>query len=106
MKMNSMVLALAALGMAFSACALTLNSAKSQGLVGETSSGYLALVSDNAQAQALIKSVNAKRKAKYQQLAKKNNLSLAQVETLAGKKAVDKTVTGHFIKVNDKWEKK
>ncbi|TMO64236.1 YdbL family protein [Pseudoalteromonas aurantia] len=106
MKMNSMVLALIALGMTFSAFALTLNSAKSQGLVGETSSGYLALVSQNAQAQTLINSVNAKRKSKYQQLAQKNNLSLAQVETLAGKKAVEKTASGHFIKVKGKWIKK
>ena len=43
---------------------------------------------------------------KYQQLAQKNNLSLAQVETLAGKKAVEKTASGHFIKIKGKWIKK
>lgn len=106
MKVNKFVLAIAAMGMSLSAFALTLNNAKSQGLVGETSTGYLALVKSNAQAQALIKSVNAKRKAKYQQLAEKNKLSLSQVEALAGKKAVDKTSSGHFIKVNGKWVKK
>ncbi|MBQ4848956.1 YdbL family protein [Pseudoalteromonas sp. MMG012] len=106
MKIIKLALVAIAFSMTFSALALTLTNAKSQGLVGETESGYLALVTSNPQAQALIKSVNAKRKSKYAQLAKKNNLSLSQVETLAGQKAVAKTASGHFIKVNGQWIKK
>ncbi|WP_190363870.1 YdbL family protein [Pseudoalteromonas sp. S16_S37] len=106
MKANKLIIAVAALGMAFSALALTLDSAKEQGLVGETESGYLAPVNGNAQVQALISDINAKRKEKYQQLAQKNGLSLSQVEALAGKKAIEKTSAGHFVQVNGRWVKK
>ncbi|WP_439332002.1 YdbL family protein [Pseudoalteromonas caenipelagi] len=106
MKANKLIIAVAALGMAFSALALTLDSAKEQGLVGETESGYLAAVNGNAQVQALISDINAKRKAKYQQLAQKNGISLSQVEALAGKKAIEKTSTGHYVQVNGRWVKK
>jgi uncharacterized protein YdbL (DUF1318 family) len=106
MKATKLITAVAALGMAFSAFALTLDDAKGQGLVGETEAGYLAAVSSNAQVQALISDINAKRKAKYQQLAKKNGISLSQVEALAGKKAIEKTDKGHFVQVNGRWVKK
>ncbi|MCF6435867.1 MULTISPECIES: YdbL family protein [Pseudoalteromonas] len=106
MKASKLLVTFTALSMAFSAWALSLDSAKNQGLVGETASGYLAAVSSNAQVQALIDDVNAKRKAKYQQLAKKNGISLSQVEALAGKKAIEKTAKGHYVKVNGSWVKK
>ncbi|CAM4019513.1 YdbL family protein [Pseudoalteromonas byunsanensis] len=106
MKANKILVTIAALGMAFSAWALTLDSAKDQGLVGETASGYLAAVSNGAQVQELIDDINAKRKTKYQQLAKKNGISLSQVEALAGKKAIEKTAKGHYVKVNGRWLKK
>ncbi|CAH9059264.1 hypothetical protein PSECIP111951_03900 [Pseudoalteromonas holothuriae] len=106
MKANKLIVAIAAVGMAFSAWALTLDSAKNQGLVGETASGYLAAVSSNSQTQQLISEVNTKRKAKYQQLAKKNGISLSQVEALAGKKAIEKTSKGHYVQINGRWVKK
>ncbi|WP_105167119.1 YdbL family protein [Pseudoalteromonas sp. T1lg23B] len=106
MKANKLLVTIAALGMAFSAWALTLDSAKDQGLVGETANGYLAVVSNAAQVQALIDDINAKRKAKYQQLAKQNGISLSQVELLAGKKAIEKTAKGHYVQVNGSWVKK
>ncbi|MGB1301413.1 MAG: DUF1318 domain-containing protein, partial [Pseudoalteromonas tetraodonis] len=47
-----------------------------------------------------------KRKAQYLKLAKKNNLSLAQVEALAAAKTIEKTQAGHFVEVNGEWVKK
>ncbi|MBQ4832185.1 YdbL family protein [Pseudoalteromonas sp. MMG010] len=97
---------LTAICFSFSAWAITLDSAKNQGLVGEDSSGYLGLVQQNSEAKALVSKINAKRKAQYLKLAKKNNLSLTQVEALAAAKTVKKTKSGHYVEINGKWVKK
>ncbi len=86
---------------------LDLQTAKAQGLVGETVTGYLAVVKDgNAATDQLASSINAKRKQQYQKIAKKNKTSLQAVEQLAGKKAIAKTPPGQFIKMNGGWKKK
>lgn len=104
-KLNLVTLVSAVL-MSFSVWAMSLDNAKNQGLVGENSSGYLGLVVQNAQAKAVIDDINEKRKAQYLKLAKKNNLSLAQVEALAAAKTIEKTQSGHYIEANGSWIKK
>lgn len=104
-KLNVITLLSAAL-LSFSAWAISLDDAKNQGLVGEDSSGYLGLVVQSAEAKAVVDEINAKRKAQYLKLAKKNNLSLAQVEALAAAKTIEKTQAGHFVEVNGEWVKK
>lgn len=104
-KLNIVTL-ISAVCMSFSVWAMSLDEAKSQGLVGENSSGYLGLVVQNAAAKAVVDDVNEKRKAQYLKLAKKNNLSLAQVEALAAAKTIEKTQRGHYIEVNGNWIKK
>ncbi|NMR24512.1 YdbL family protein [Pseudoalteromonas sp. NEC-BIFX-2020_015] len=104
-KLNFITL-LSAACLSFSAWAISLDDAKSQGLVGEDSSGYLGLVVQNAEAKTVVDEINAKRKAQYLKLAKKNNLSLAQVEALAAAKTIEKTQVGHFVEVNGEWVKK
>lgn len=104
-KLNIITL-LSAVCLSFSAWAISLDDAKNQGLVGEDSSGYLGLVVQNAEAKAVVDEINAKRKAQYLKLAKKNNLSLSQVEALAAAKTIEKTQSGHFVEVNGKWVKK
>ncbi|KPH61353.1 hypothetical protein AMS58_07235 [Pseudoalteromonas porphyrae] len=104
-KLNFITL-LSAACLSFSAWAISLDDAKSQGLVGEDSSGYLGLVVQNAEAKTVVDEINAKRKAQYLKLAKKNNLSLAQVEALAAAKTIEKTRAGHFVEVNGEWVKK
>ena len=104
-KLNVTTL-LSAACLSFSAWAITLDDAKNQGVVGEDSSGYLGLVVQSAEAKAVVDEINAKRKAQYLKLAKKNNLSLAQVEALAAAKTIEKTRAGHFIEVNGEWVKK
>ena len=88
------------------AMALDLQSAKTQGLVGETATGYLAPVKPSPEVQQLVNTINAKRKAHYQQISKRNNTSLNAVEQLAGKKAMEKTPAGQFVNVNGAWKKK
>lgn len=87
--------------------AIDLQLAKDQGLVGETAAGYLQAVgSPSPEVKALIQSVNAQRKAKYQEIAARNNTSLQAVEQLAGKKAIEKSAAGSYIKLNGDWQKK
>ena len=89
------------------AYAVDLQTAKSQGLVGETPSGYLgAVTSPSAETKALIDSVNLKRKQKYQEIAASNKTSLQTVEQLAGKKAIEKSRPGSYIKLGGSWQKK
>jgi len=89
------------------AFAIDLQQAKDQGLVGETTSGYLEAVSSpSPEIKALIQSINAQRKAKFQEIATRNNTSLDAVEKLAGKKAIEKSDAGAYIKVDGGWQKK
>ncbi|MBG9993250.1 YdbL family protein [Pseudoalteromonas sp. NZS37] len=104
-KLNIITL-VSAVCMSFSAWAISLDDAKNQGFVGEDSSGYLGLVVQNAEAKAVVIDINAKRKAQYLKLAKKNNLSLSQVEALAAAKTIEKTQSGHYVEVNGNWVKK
>ncbi len=100
---------LATFVLALPAHALSIGEAKAQGLVGELATGYLDSPkgSPSAEVKTLIKDINAKRKAKYQQLAKSQGISLSAVEKLAGEKAFEKTAKGHYIKVPGAgWKKK
>ena len=92
--------------MALPAFALDLGEAKSAGLVGETSSGYLAMVKPSGEVDKLVASINSKRKAHYQQIAKKNSISLQAVEVRAGQKAMEKTPAGEYINSGGGWKKK
>ena len=92
--------------MALPAFALDLGEAKSAGLVGETSSGYLAAVKPSGDVDALVADINSKRKAHYQQIAKKNGISLQAVEVRAGQKAMDKTPAGEYVNSGGGWKKK
>ena len=92
--------------MVLPAFALDLGEAKSGGLVGETNSGYLAAVKPSAEVDKLVASINSKRKTHYQQIAKKNNISLQAVEVRAGQKAMGKTPAGEYINSGGGWKKK
>lgn len=82
------VLALASLP----ALALDLATARTQGLVGETPSGYVAVVdsSSNPPLSELVSSVNAKRKAEYERIAKQNG----QTPDVVGQLAFEQIVSG------------
>ncbi|MCG3865239.1 MULTISPECIES: YdbL family protein [unclassified Photobacterium] len=89
--------------------ALTLQQAKQQGLIGEANNGYVASVqpTPSPSLMALINSVNNKRQQGYLQISKKNNLSLDEVSSMAQKKAVKKTLPGHYFQTKTgAWVKK
>lgn len=93
---------------ACAAFAADLEQAKRDGLVGERADGYLGLVVQSAPAEvvALVRNINSKRKAEYERIAAANNLTLAQVEALAGKKTIEKTRNGDWVLLNSGWERK
>ncbi len=89
------------------AFAIDLRTAKIKGLVGETATGYLAPVKPpSPEVAKLIQTINAKRKQHYKEIARRNRTSLQAVELLAGKKAIEKTPPGQFVKINGAWKKK
>jgi uncharacterized protein len=87
--------------------ALSVEEAKTQGLVGEQPSGYLGVVKpEHETAQALVKDVNNKRRQAYEDIARRNGTSLQAVETLAGEKAIQSTKPGLFVEGPGGWVKK
>jgi hypothetical protein len=87
--------------------ALTLEEAKAKGLVGEKVNGYLGLVMPgNAEAQALVREINQKRRQAYEDIARRDGANLSAVEALAGEKAIEKTKPGNFIEGPGGWMKK
>ena len=94
--------------LALPAVAADLNSAKSEGLIGEREDGYLGFVvtEPGSDVVALVEDVNAKRKAQYARIAAKNGIQTAQVEALAGKKAMEKTAPGGYVFSGGRWVRK
>lgn len=89
------------------AMAIDLHTAKQRGLVGETTSGYLqAVTTPNSEVKALIQDINQKRKQLYKEIAQRNGTTVAAVEKLAGKKAIERSKPGMYIKPGASWQKK
>lgn len=87
--------------------ALSLDEAKSKGLVGEEPTGYLGVVVSSTEANQLAQDINAQRREMYKSIAAKNGTPLTTVEALAGKKAIESTSPGGFVKsANGAWIKK
>lgn len=96
------ILSLALCGVLLSltvAVAADLNSAKSNGWLGERMDGYLGLVDDGApeQAKVLMQEINAKRRAKYAEIATSRGVSVDAVGRIAAKKVFDAAPDGTFF---------
>jgi hypothetical protein len=83
-----------------------LESAKQQGLVGETPSGYLAVVEADGNARGVVEAINKARRDEYARIAEKHDIPVTKVEAVAGQKALEKTPAGQYIQVDDKWVRK
>jgi uncharacterized protein YdbL (DUF1318 family) len=88
-----------ALGAFSPAAASPLDDAKAAGQVGEQPDGYLGVVPGApASAEALVREINTKRRAHYQEIAAKNGTEPAAVAALAGQKLVARTPPGQYYK--------
>ena len=110
MQMFALVLAFgisaSVLAMGLDEAKQKLESVKQQGLVGETPTGYLEVVRAEGQAKEVVEAINSARRDEYKRIAEKHNIPVTQVETVAGKKAIEKTPTGQYVQMGGKWVKK
>jgi len=83
-----------------------LSETKSQGLVGEQPNGYLGVVQSTERSEAVVKLINDARRAEYTRLARQNDIAVADVEAIAGQKALEKTALGQFILIDGNWVRK
>ena len=101
---GSVILCLAAVAPAF---AMSVEEAKTKGLVGEKANGYLGVVNPGSQeAESLTNEVNKKRRQAYEDIAARNRTQLDAVEALAGEKAIQNTKPGHFVEGPGGWTRK
>ncbi|RMH38808.1 MAG: DUF1318 domain-containing protein [Gammaproteobacteria bacterium] len=103
------ILLSAFLALATNVIAADIKSAKAAGYIGEQLDGYIGLVDPKApdDVKALVKDVNQKRRAIYQKLAQKQNLPLAEIEKVAGKRNIERTPPGQYVQSpNGNWVRK
>ena len=92
-----------------SAHADALDDAKVAGQVGERIDGYLGVVDANAPAdvRALVDQVNARREAKYQEIAAKQGAPVAAVAQITGKRLIERAPAGQYVLGADgQWRQK
>jgi len=93
--------------LAVPALALDLDGARAKGLLGEQANGYVGIVvSPTPELEKLTAEINAKRKARYEEIAARNGAPVEAVAALAGKKLVDAAPSGQFVRTNGGWTKK
>jgi len=86
-----------------------LDSYKKSGQVGEQIDGYVGSVtkSPSAEIEATVSDINKKRREKYAGIAKTRGIGISQVAALAGKKLVERTPSGQYVKDGaGKWRKR
>ena len=108
MKFLKMTLISLGLAIALPVMAITLDAARSQGLVGEANSGYIAVVNQSTpELEKLVAEVNAKRKAEYARIAKRNNIDIAQVAARAAEKLEARLPAGAYYQdARGRWVQK
>ena len=100
-------LTLALITMTTAAFAADLTSAKSQGLVGETSQGLIEAVSSpSADIQDLVTSTNSGRMEVYKHTAAEQGIPVSEVQALAAQKLFGLAAKGHYLKTSSGWMKK
>lgn len=96
------------LSLANTAWALNIDDAKSQGLIGELSNGYLGLINNsNSEAKKLTEDINRKRRAAYAAKAKKAGVELKIIEIRIGERLQQRAKKGEYIqRSNGQWQRK
>lgn len=106
--MVACVVGLVVFGAALPSAALDLDTARAQGLVGERSDGFVGAVSaaPSADVTALVSEVNAKRRAAYAEIAKKNGTAPEAVAALSAQKLIERAPAGQWIFEKGSWMQK
>ncbi|TAK98591.1 MAG: DUF1318 domain-containing protein [Rhodospirillaceae bacterium] len=87
--------------------AIDLDSARTQGLVGERADGLVSAVSNAPGVPALVQSVNAARLESYREIAAKEGTKLDAVQAVAGAKQVQKARENgwYYMDASGAWKK-
>lgn len=106
--LGAVILALAVLLASAPASAGPLEEAKAAGLVGEKPDGFVAAVPANPPANivALVNDINARRRAAYEQIAAKNNTSVAAVGQVTAQKLYNEAPRGTYLMIDGRWVQK
>lgn len=86
-----------------------LEDAKADGLVGERIDGYLGVVDSGApgSVRSLVDQINAERRTKYAEIAKKQGAPVEAVAQIAGKKLIERAGSGEYVMGADgSWRQK
>ncbi|MDZ7641224.1 MAG: DUF1318 domain-containing protein [Desulfurivibrio sp.] len=103
----TLVVAVPAAAMSLEEAMEALGEAKTRGLVGEQADGYLGVVREEGQAASIARLINEARRREYRRVARENDLALRDVEALAGRKAIERTPAGQYIRTPDgEWRRK
>ncbi|KAA0874181.1 YdbL family protein [Nitrincola tapanii] len=108
-RFSSIVFLFLALAFSGSAAAMSLEQAKTQGLVGEQLNGYVGIVSRSVtpELRNLINDVNSQRRALYQRSAQEAAVGLDVFEARAGQRLQQRAKPGEFIQdTNGQWKRK
>lgn len=96
----------AAMAMDLQEAMSALGNAKEQGYVGEKQNGYLGVVEERGNASEIVDLINDARRDEYTRIAEQNDIAVADVEALAGKRAIERTSPGHYIQIDGEWMRK
>lgn len=93
--------------LSFPAFALDLHEARSSGLVGEASTGYVEPMLDRADVLELVAEINNKRKQEFLRISQENGQSIEVVARLAAKQIFQRLNAGEYYKdPAGKWQKR
>lgn len=108
-KLTALMIVLLLAGGMSHAQTMSLQEAKSAGLVGEQRDGYLGLVQQDVprEVRELVQEVNRQRRQRYEEIARENDISVRDVARLAYAQAVEATRSGHIVQNEDgEWVRK
>jgi uncharacterized protein YdbL (DUF1318 family) len=90
--------------LAMPAFALDLQSARAQGVVGETQKGYVEAIANTPEVNKLVGEVNAARMVEYGRISKENGQPVDVVAKIAAGKIIGGLGKGaHYQGANGKW---
>lgn len=107
-KKTAFFTTLAALTLAASVAVagMSLQAAKSQGLVGERPDGLVGAVKPSAEVEALVAETNSERMKTYNAIAAKNGTAVEKVQAVAGQKLIDNAGPGEYVMSANGWVRK
>ena len=89
------------------AAAQTLESARSAGWIGERRDGYVGVVQNAPGVDALVRSINAQRRSRYQSIASSNGVPLDFVEAQAAETIINRLPSGaYYQSANGQWARR